>query len=460
MGTCACRGVCGKEVREVKQDCYRLLDEIEEVEKKKLFDYVKDHCYHGAEPTFDDLESILQALHTGETFIETIISITAQHNPLQDDSLSSKFEDEDYKMIYSTHSRNDRDGNLRCSYLEGKTVIAEFVGKMLVKNYSRVMDTLPNHVPVRSVKDVEEWARSIPLYCPHPDGNDRYTIGKQTFLSHMEGSFRAEFVQAVKSIDWDNAPFDVYATVPFDGKKDGDVFAPAFNCLWLIKSESSGEAEPLKLWFIISALADGTPSGGYFGLEFGKPIISRSLAKFSPLANQDNIYRVTVSEDPLTFKIEAFHYQTNREELRYPYIVVTSEFKHATMKEIAKIGHLDELDCLKKTVAILVKGALMEEILILYRKRHPRVIRLLEMVAGKQEVDSCILSLKDWFVGDLEAAFDNFAKNRGAIWVIRPEIVDTDPDASEEKRLESYRSEQSAICKLARTNLMKGINSI
>merc|ERR1712212_1090276 len=130
------------------------------------------------------------------------------------------------------------------------------------------------------------------------------------------------------------------------------------------------------------------------------------------------------------------------------------------MKEIAKIGHLDKLDCLKKTVAMLVKGALMEEILILYRKRHPRVIRLLEMVAGKQEVDSCILSLKDWFVGDLEAAFDNFAKNRGAIWVIRPEIVDTDPDASEEKRLESYRSEQSAICKLARTNLMKGINSI
>jgi len=442
----------------------RLLDDIDEFDKKKLLDYVKDNCYHGAQPTFDDLESMLQALHTGDerTFIETIISITAQPNIPQEYSLSSK--SEDYKMVYSTHSRSDRDGDLTCSYLEGKTVIAEFIGKILVKNYSRVMDTLPNQVPVRSVKDVEGWARSIKLVCPYADGIDRYQIDWPNvpaggLLCYMEEKFRVEFVRAVESIDWDNAAFDVYATVPFDGEKDGDVFAPAFNCMWLIKSTSSGMAEPLQLWFIISALADGTPSGGYFGLEFGKPIISRSLAQFSPLADKDNIYRVTVTEDPLAFKIEAFHWQTSEEELRYPYIVVTSEFKHATLLEIAKIGRFDKLDPMKKAASMLVKGGLMEEITILYRKRHPRVVQLLEMVHGKtqQEADSYILSSKDWFVGRLSAAFDKLAKNRGAMWIIRPEIVATDTDAREEKRFESYRSEQSAIRKLARTNLMKGI---
>ena len=65
----------------------------------------------------------------------------------------------------------------------------------------------------------------------------------------------------------------------------------------------------LKLWFIQAALADGTPTTGYFGLDFDAPILSRCGSKFSPFADENNFYRVTLKKDPLTINIESFHHE-------------------------------------------------------------------------------------------------------------------------------------------------------
>merc|ERR1719419_182065 len=151
---------------------------------------------------------MLQALRTGDerTFFETIISITAQHNSPQDDSLSPKFKDyKDYKMVSATHSRSDRDGDIMCSSLKGKTVLAEFIGKILVRNYASVLDTLPDGVPIRSVEDVEKWACSIKVDCPSPNGVEFYNPGWPNVPTYglkyfIEENFRAELVQAIESI--------------------------------------------------------------------------------------------------------------------------------------------------------------------------------------------------------------------------------------------------------------------
>ena len=104
-------------------------------------------------------------------------------------------------------------------------------------------------------------------------------------------NYRAAFVKIFEKIDWEKAEFDVYATVPFDNEKSGPIFAPAFNSLWMIRGKDEGETEPsLKLWFIQAALADGTPTSGYFGLAFDVPILARAGSKFTPVSDEKNIY--------------------------------------------------------------------------------------------------------------------------------------------------------------------------
>ena len=123
-------------------------------------------------------------------------------------------------------------------------------------------------------------------------------------------NFRSDVSTAVDKIDWNRAEFDVYATVPYCQDKNGPVFAPAFNSLWMIKSKFDGEANTsLKLWFFQSASANGTPSTAYFGLNYDTPIISRCGAKFSPLSDEKNFYRGTIKRDPIEIKIEVFHHQ-------------------------------------------------------------------------------------------------------------------------------------------------------
>ena len=450
-------------------DYHNLLNNIDEVDKVKLHTFVKENCNHGAEPTDDQLENMLKALHKSDekAFIETMINMTSISAREPDDANSSILpEAKDFYAINAYHARHDKFAGKMYAPLKGKTVNSAFCGTILVRRYTDVLDTLPDHVAVRSKKEVELWAKTIKIECSHPNGVepyfiDRPNVPKAGCMSFMEDKYyRASFVKIVEKIDWKEAEFEVYATVPFDEEKSGPVFAPAFNSLWMIRGKDEGETVPnLKLWFIHAALADGTPASGYFGLEFDVPILARAGSKFSPVADEKNIYQVTLKNDPLTIKIESFHHKHDP-KLSYPYIIVTCIFKPATMKEITEVvGEIgvDDLwdEAIRKTTAMIVKGALVEEILVSYypTANNRQLFALTDdpigitekiekdIAGGKTQEEalkSIPLSMNRAVVGNLLGAFNFFSTNRDGLWLLPPTVEDNDDDSINPKRVSDW----------------------
>lgn len=305
---------------------------------------------------------------------------------------------------------------------------------------------------------------------------DKQKIGYRCYMENKND--RIEFVEAIGKIDWENANFDVYATVPYDENQSGPVFSPAFNSFWLVYSGADcNEDASLKLWFCQAALADGTPSAGYFGLSYDTPILSRrGIPDFSPFADENNFYRVVIKKNPLTIQIESFHHQLDP-ELQHPYIIVTSIFEPATTEEISKtVGKIGVKDMwgieLLKASAMIVKGALMEEILSAYYPdaSYGQLFSIMkdpdeqrshiseELMKGSTHADvvkSIPLSMNKAVVGNLLGAFSFFFSNRHGIWILPPTIEDTDEETTTRKRKNSKVRQAEA-----KDNLILRLNDI
>ena len=287
---------------------------------------------------------------------------------------------------------------------------------------------------------------------------------------------RGKFAEAVREIDWNTITFDMFAAVPFDEKKAGPAFSPAFNSLWMIYAGNEHEHHPtLKLWFIQAALADGTPTAGYFGLNFDTPIVSRCGSKFPPFAHENNIYRVVVKNNPLTIKIESFHHEHDP-QMVHPYITVTCVFQPAEIEEISKIvGDIGAEDMchtqIKNTAAMIVKGAIVEETLSAYypNASNGQLFAIMddpekyqkhisdEVGSGTSHEDaggSIPLSMNKAIVGNLLGAFNFFFANRDGIWVLPPTIEDTEIDVNKCDRNDVVSRQE-----VARKNLLMHVKS-
>ena len=116
-------------------DYHELLNNIYEVDKQQLYHFVKDNCNHGAKPTSNQLESMLQALRKRDekTFIESIIDITSE-SALKDIDVFRLPGTEHFYTINAFHARHDPFGETINPSLKGKTVTSAFNGKLLAKN--------------------------------------------------------------------------------------------------------------------------------------------------------------------------------------------------------------------------------------------------------------------------------------------------------------------------------------
>ena len=198
-------------------DYHELLNSLEKVDKEQMYKFVKENCYHGADPTDEQLEEMLQALHKSDekSFIEAIINITAESQSLESESIQTKH----FYTVHALHGRYDKFGEKFSSNLKGKTVNSSFNATLLVKNYRECLDTLPDHVAIRSIEEVKSWAKSIQTECLHPNGVEPFYVDRPNssrvqyncFMENEDDRFR--FSEAVRNIDWENATFDVFASI-------------------------------------------------------------------------------------------------------------------------------------------------------------------------------------------------------------------------------------------------------
>lgn len=324
--------------------------------------------------------------------------------------------------------------------LVGKQVQSSFVGTILCRQYTNCMNMMPRFVGIRSVADLSAWAKTITAtgevkpFTPKGGG-----WGAPWNYSTEDAAMRAEVEAAVQQIDWKKAAWDVYAPVPFDEAIDGPAFAPAFNSMWLVREKPGGQ---LLLWFIHAAIADGTPRNGYFGTAFDKPIVARAGAKFHPLADEQNFYRVSVSDAPLRLTIECF-YHKHDPQMTSPYLTVDSIFEVASREEVEKVTGAIGVDDVndeerRQAASLIVKGSMVESILQLYlpNASKAQLFALLDDSAVddkyKQRVEGGMsrsdalkkvpLSLDKRIIGPLLDLFCDFASWRSALWLIDPKV--------------------------------------
>ena len=155
-------------------DYHKLLNNLEKAEKAQMYKFVKENCYHGADPTDEQLEEMLQALHRSDemSFIEAIINITAESQSLESESIQT----EHFYTVHAFHGRCDEFGEKFSSNLKRKTVNSSFNATLLVKNYRESLETLPDHVAIRSIEEVKSWTKSIQKECLHPNGVEPFFV--------------------------------------------------------------------------------------------------------------------------------------------------------------------------------------------------------------------------------------------------------------------------------------------
>ena len=122
-------------------DYHELLNNLETADKDQMYQFVKENCYHGADPTDEQLEQMLQALHRSDekSFIEAIINITSESHSLKIEHIQT----EHFYTVHALHGRYDKFGGQFSPHLKDKTVNSSFNATMLVKNYRESLETLP-----------------------------------------------------------------------------------------------------------------------------------------------------------------------------------------------------------------------------------------------------------------------------------------------------------------------------
>ena len=154
----------------MKEENHELLNKLDKVDKERWYQFVKENCYHGADPTDEHLEKMLQALHRSDekSFIEEIINLTSKSESSESDANQHQ-ENNLFYTVQARHARFDRYGDkgMDCPNLKGKAVNATFNGTLLVKNYRESLDELPDNIAIRSIEDVKDWAESVKKDCLH-----------------------------------------------------------------------------------------------------------------------------------------------------------------------------------------------------------------------------------------------------------------------------------------------------
>jgi len=276
----------------------------------------------------------------------------------------------EWYMIRVIHDRHDTTPELACRSgpdLKGKIIESSFAASILFRNYTGKLDRLPKIVALRSVDDLKRWASSID---PEKAGVPPFTmtpgLGYQDdkphgYTCHCEYQDEREAIAAaVAQINWDTAHVDTYACVPYDGTDANPggtpggestphlmpAFSPALNSLSVVREKPGGR---VLLWCGQGATGSGQATSGYFGTEIDKPIYSRAGTTFIETADTMNIYKMTLSDDPLTLKIEVIYKNlqqggpdavntVTRDDIRegraFPHISITSIFEPATEEQV------------------------------------------------------------------------------------------------------------------------------